>query len=620
MKYFLLLLIIILPISLLSQDMDDNMVISDQQSTYTYVIENNRVVVKENQDVTYSCAKNVQPVKFYRFYDVNSEITKIKVKGVKASSPQYGTYTKENIFYDDSKVCHLDLYFKDKNAAGTVTYEKKYKDVYGFSFINIIENHFIKNKTIRIIVPEWMEIDVIENNFNPGISKSVNADPKSGSTIYTYRIENQPAYKYEDAMPDYLLTFPTIQIIPRKALINKKTEEFFDSFDHMYKWCKSKVDLVDNDHAVIAQLAKEITKNSGSDEDKINALLNWVQNNIRYIAFEYGIQGFKPDEAQSVVRKKYGDCKGMSNLLKCLLQAEGFDARLVWINTTEIGREWTLPVPSADHMICGLQHNGEFHFLDPTVKFMPFGEIAYSIQGKMAMVEDGDQYLMLRTPSFPPSHNRTRLVSEYVIEEGKLRGRSELSFKGEAKYAMTFLIRYTAKSDTDMHLKNYLKRNNPADSIFEIDVKGIDINSKSLLISYQELRPSCLRSFSDEVYIDPDAFKDFSELSIDTLKRKNDYAFPFSQNHVTSIRVVIPEGYRIKNIPDDMEIETDDYQFSIRYTVNDDSVVYHKEITIKKTILPKTGFDQWNRDISLLRKAYVRQITLGKTTNEIEDI
>ncbi|SFS29684.1 Transglutaminase-like superfamily protein [Porphyromonadaceae bacterium NLAE-zl-C104] len=591
------------------------MIISNQQSTYTYMMENNRVIVKENQDVIYTCIKNVQPVPFFRFYDSNSEITKIRVKGVKASSPKYETYTKENIFYDDSKVCYFTLQFKDKSEVGTVTYEKKYKDVYGFSFINIVEPYFIRSKVIRIIVPQWMEIDIVENNFDSRVSRSKTVDPKSGNTIYIYQIENQEAYRHEDFMPDYMLTFPSIQIVPRKAVINKKIEEYFYSFDHMYRWCKSKADMAYNDHDAVAQLAKEITKESETDRDKINALLNWVQNNIRYIAFEYGIQGFKPDDAQAVMRKKYGDCKGMSNLLKCLLLAEGFDARLVWINTTDAGREWTLPIPSADHMICALNYNNEFHFLDPTVKFMPFGEIAYTIQGKMAMVEDGDHYLMLRTPSFPPSHNRTQLMSQYVIEGGKLKGESELSFHGEPKYGITFAIRYTGKTDADIYLKNFLKSSNQADSIFELEIKGIEIGSKSLSISYEELRPSSVRPFSDELYIDPDVFKDFAGFTIDTLKRKNDYAFPFSQTIRSHIRIVIPEGYSVKDIPQDMEIETDDYHFNICYSVEDQTILYQKEITIKNTTLPKSNFFQWNRNIGLLKNAYAKQITLEKILN-----
>ena len=62
----------------------------------------------------------------------------------------------------------------------------------------------------------------------------------------------------------------------------------------------------------------------------------WVQDNIRYIAFENGIMGFKPDAAQNVLNKKYGDCKGKANLLKEMLKLAGYDARLTWIGTSDL--------------------------------------------------------------------------------------------------------------------------------------------------------------------------------------------------------------------------------------------------------------------------------------------
>jgi Transglutaminase-like enzymes, putative cysteine proteases len=611
-KYFLLSLILFLPISLLSQSADNNMIIRDQLCTYIYVQENDHVVVKEYQEVTYSCVKNVQPVTFYRFYDLNSEITKIKAKGVKTSSPHYETYTRENIFYDDSKVCYLTLHFKKTDDICTVTYEKKYKDIYRFSFINIVEDHFVRNKTIQIIVPEWMKIDIAENNFDSGIAQSKRVDPKSGNTIYTYQIKDREAWVYEDFMPDYMLAFPNIRVIPRKATINNKVKEYFDSFGHMYNWCKRQADLTDNDETAVTKLAKEITADSETGPDKINALLHWVQNNIRYVAFEYGIQGFKPDEAQAVIRKKYGDCKGMSNLLKCLLKAEGFDARLVWINTMESGREWSLPIPSADHMICAVRYNDEFHFLDPTVKCMPFGEIAYSIQGKMAMVEDGGNYIMIRTPSFPPSYNRERLITYYTIDGGRLTGESELSFNGGSRYAMTYSIRYTNKTNVDVYLKNYLRQNNPTDSITDMNISGMKTGSKELVISYKDIRPSGVRSFSDELYINPDVFKDFAPLTIDTLKRKNDYVFSYNENYVRSIRFVIPEAYQVKDIPQNLVITTEYYEFHIRYAVDNDMVTYDKEVIIKNPVLPKAKFHEWNADIKKLKDAYSKQITLEK--------
>ena len=47
------------------------------------------------------------------------------------------------------------------------------------------------------------------------------------------------------------------------------------------------------------------------DRDKvIERLYRYVQNNVRYVAFEEGEAGYRPDTPAEVLRKRYGDCKG----------------------------------------------------------------------------------------------------------------------------------------------------------------------------------------------------------------------------------------------------------------------------------------------------------------------
>lgn len=74
-------------------------------------------------------------------------------------------------------------------------------------------------------------------------------------------------------------------------------------------------------------LAKIIANNT-NDVDKIKAIYYWVQDKIRYIAYEDGYSGYIPASAQEVLANKYGDCKGMANLLTELLKLAGYDARL----------------------------------------------------------------------------------------------------------------------------------------------------------------------------------------------------------------------------------------------------------------------------------------------------
>ena len=69
-----------------------------------------------------------------------------------------------------------------------------------------------------------------------------------------------------------------------------------------------------------------------------------------------GILGHKPDTPAEVLRKRYGDCKGMAILLRTLLKAQGFDARLTDIGTVDIPYRMSeiATLASVNHMICSL--------------------------------------------------------------------------------------------------------------------------------------------------------------------------------------------------------------------------------------------------------------------------
>jgi len=54
-------------------------------------------------------------------------------------------------------------------------------------------------------------------------------------------------------------------------------------------------------------------------EKKAKAIYEYVQNNTRYISVQIGLGGWKPISAKEVDDKKYGDCKGLTNYTKALL-------------------------------------------------------------------------------------------------------------------------------------------------------------------------------------------------------------------------------------------------------------------------------------------------------------
>ena len=128
----------------------------------------------------------------------------------------------------------------------------------------------------------------------------------------------------------------------------------------------------------------------------------WVQSNIRYVAFEAGIGKHQPDTPAEVIRKRYGDCKGLALLLKTLLVEQGIDARLVFLGTDKVSCHISeIPsLASMNHVICTAHLNGSTYYLDATCNYIPVGYIPGNIQGVEALIEDGNAINMLLCPHF----------------------------------------------------------------------------------------------------------------------------------------------------------------------------------------------------------------------------
>ncbi len=402
--------------------------------------------------------------------------------------------------------------------------------------------------------------------------------------------------------------------LPKSSEIKGEKNTYFETLDDQYAWYHNIIKEVNNDNTVIRTKAEEITKDCKTNEEKIKSLFAWVQENVRYLAFEDGIAAFKPEDAQEVLRKKYGDCKGMSNLLKALLEAEGFDARLAWLGTNHIAYGYENPSLSADnHMICALFFDEKIYYLDPTVKYMPVGEYPKSIQGRQTLVEDKDRskYLLNRIPVSNPEMNSDSLFCDYVIEGNILQGKCSQFYMGESKQNIMSLMDATPKDRLNQAIEIYLSANSQ-NKVSDVNLKGTSSQSKEVGMEYRITNKSGIQNIDEEYYIDLEQKKDFMNFTIDIDKRVNDIDFMYQHHIVSNVVLHIPFGYKVTYLPDPLNIIKDSYVFKTEYKQIGDKINYKKTITILADYLPKERFEEWNSDISKLKKAYMEQLVLIK--------
>ena len=76
-----------------------------------------------------------------------------------------------------------------------------------------------------------------------------------------------------------------------------------------------------------AAKAQELTAGKTDFYDKTEAIAEFVQKQVRYVAIEVGIGGYQPHAAGDIFRNRYGDCKDKATLCRAMLSAVGHSCR-----------------------------------------------------------------------------------------------------------------------------------------------------------------------------------------------------------------------------------------------------------------------------------------------------
>lgn len=549
------------------------------------------------------------------FYNDEISIDNVKVinpKGKEVTVQKLcGPYKSNDIFHSDSRYCSIAFPLEEKGKSFTFRYEDNYRDVKYLTSFYL--NHYIPvtERIIEFNVPSWLEVDLREFNFkNNNIEKR---SVKEGDiTKTTFTIKNVPAFQNEPSSPNHALSSPHVICVSKAYTQNGQRKVLFESVKDLYGWYSTVCSDIGNNPNELKDRVNVLTAGKKTDMEKIEAIFYWVQDNIRYIAFENGIMGFKPDAAQNVLKNKYGDCKGKANLLKEMLKLAGYDARLTWIGTSDLPYDYTLPSLAVDnHMICTVILSGKKYFLDGTESFIALNDYAQRIQGKQVLIEDGKNYILDRIPDFPAERNKLKKITRISLDNDVIKGTTTAEYNGESKTMLQAVYSSIRNEDKNEALSNLLKRGD--DNVVVTNVQSPDFKErqKPITVNFEFKANNQVKKAGNEIYVVMDWNKEFSSLEFDK-ERKNDYEFNYKYNYTIQTELAIPEGYKVDYIPAAFKKSGPNYSFEGSYVNKGKTVVYTKTIVVNKPVLLKSEFDTWNTFIQAINNFYNDQVVLVK--------
>ncbi|MEM1087675.1 MAG: DUF3857 domain-containing protein [Pseudomonadota bacterium] len=125
--------------------------------------------------------------------------------------------------------------------------------------------------------------------------------------------------------------------------------------------------------AAFNTLIDDIMQKHDNFEDRMMSAIHFVQDDVRYQAITLGLGGWVPNDPDTILDRRFGDCKDKSLLLTRMARAFGADEAHVALVNTRSGThlKTVLPSPSRfNHAITYIKHDGMEYWVDGTQSLM----------------------------------------------------------------------------------------------------------------------------------------------------------------------------------------------------------------------------------------------------------
>lgn len=438
------------------------------------------------------------------------------------------------------------------------------------------------------------------------------------NTIHTWRVKNVKRMDTEPDAPAYSYYAPHVVVLIDSYTWKGKTTQLLADEKALYTWYYSLVEKVNAEESPeVKKVADSLTHNLTSDAEKVKAVFYWVQDHIKYVAFEDGMGGFIPRESKLVCSRRFGDCKDMASIITSLCHAAGVkNVYLTWIGTRDIPYTYEdVPAPMSDnHMIATFVENGKYYFLDGTGRNLPFGTPTAMIQGKEALIGMGpDKFEVVKVPSIGIEQNRRIDTIEINVAKNMLQGTGKAVLAGYDKIDFAYRINgLNDQKKKDEYLTGLVSKGNNKFTSGDFITRYFTDRSRPAEVTYNWQLPDYARENGNEIYINMHLNKWFRNDLLDASKRSVARELEYKYHDTFVYILNIPAGYKPTYVPEGLRYEHPLFNFDIHYTAKNGKIICEQSVTINTLLITPADFDDWNKMVKQLNKIYTESVILEK--------
>lgn len=536
-------------------------------------------------------------------------------KKIKVSTIETHDIVQSGIFYGGHKRKDFVFPLLSAGAIGKLEYDKKIVEPHLLSPFYFNEPIDVKSASFKVTFPREVTLGYkLYGDQKDKISFQESTD--GNKTVYTWTLTDIPAYRKEKDSPAMPYSATHIVLYINSYQYHGKKYPVLTTVSDLYNWYSTLLDKIPSyNETSLKSFVQQLTRQATTDEEKTRIIFQWVQHNIKYIAFEDGMAGFIPRSAEDVYTKRYGDCKDMANLLQNMLTLCGIKAYRTWIGTRSKPYSY-FDIPTAvvnNHMICSTKSGNDYIFLDATNPFLSYGNPSSMIQGKEALVGlTSDRYEIVKVPVVSRSGNFRNDSLFVTLNKTGVSGRFESTLKGYKKDDLEIAqLRSEINNDRE-HIRDFFTVGNNNIVIEDLSVKGLEDQNVPAKVRFNFSLPAYYRSLDNKIYFNMNLNKSLPGEKLDATNRMQILEQDYCYEDTSVISFAIPEGYSASFIPANTSKDWLEFGVHATYRATENTIILERTIYSNFLYLGKDKFQQWNEFLQILNTINQQSIILSK--------
>ncbi len=407
----------------------------------------------------------------------------------------------------------------------------------------------------------------------------------------TYSYKNVPAIDDVSMIPEPVKILPKVSFALKKFNLAGK-QGTLNNWTDFGTWYYN--NLIEPAAVSTPEIKAEVAalQLQGSVEEKVKKIYQYMQTKTRYIYVGLGIGGWLPMMPDEVHKKGYGDCKGLTNYMKTLLNEAGIPSYYCVINSgpSQVSFDPDFPKMGGNHAILMIPTENGNIWLENTSQQIAFNHLGSSTTDRNVLSVKKNGIELINTPTYSADQNREKQNLKIKIgEDNSITGEGNFFYTGNQYDYNLGLANLNPKEKNDAIKKRFDVLN------FEkVEMKNFVNDKDKAVITYDldfKTHNYCKNAGNSLI------FRAVPISSDGVYKTDENRELPFevrqSFEDEYEISFIIPKGYKTDETPDDVNINSEFGNYKLSFVKNGDGIKVTRKMLINKGTFPKERYNDY---------------------------